>query len=124
MKINPKTHAPTPGWELLGNLELPVGTAATETICSWLTNILAPFNLSKDFFARVLHSVLESAAREFPRQDSPLYDHIHLTIFTPYEQTASQKTWGFFHTERTEGQTGSDISPIHRINFYLYVEGE
>jgi hypothetical protein len=109
---------------MLGDLELPAGVIPGNAIQAWFMNILAPLNLSQDFLNRILQSARESASRELQQKDPTSNGHIHLSIFTPYEQTASQKTWGFFHTERSECQTGSDNGHVHWIKYYLYVEGE
>jgi len=126
MEPNNLTHTPipTPGWQMLGELELPAGGTAVNTIHAWLTEILAPLNLSLDFFTRVLQSAQASASRELQQTDILPFGHIHLSIFTPHEQTASQRTWGFFHTERAENEAGSEAIHIHRINYFLYVEGD
>jgi hypothetical protein len=125
MKMNVSTHnpVPDPGWQILGDLDLPSGEIPGNAIQAWLMNVLAPLNLSQDFLNRVLQSAQESASRGLQQKD-PTSNHIHLSILTPYEQTASQKTWGFFHTERSENQAGSDTGHVHWINYYLYVDGE
>jgi hypothetical protein len=51
------------------------------------------------------------------------YDHIHLVIHGPREQTSKQGIWGFFRVEKVEGST-DEISAAHSIEFYLYMEGQ
>jgi len=118
------TLTPSSGWQLLGNLIIPASITANDAIYAWLTDTLVPLNLSKDFFARVLQSTQESASRELQQDGAISSGYIHLSIFTPHEQTAPQRTWGFFHTERTESGAGDNATHVHHINYYLYVEGK
>jgi len=118
------THSPGPEWQLLGELELPVGVSTNDVVHAWLTELLSPRNLSTDFLNRVLKSAQDSATRALHPNIAMDFGHIHLSIYVPHERVAKGKTWGYFHIERIENRKDDIVSHDHAIDFYLYMEGE
>lgn len=111
-------------WQILGEIELPVGSDADSAISKWLTELLDPLNLSTDFLSRVLESAQDSATRALlPNAAMPIR-HIHLSVLATLEHLSKGKTWGFFHIERIEHEVDGVVAHDHTIDFYLYVEGE
>ena len=116
--------APSPQWELLGELELRPESNAASSVGEWLTVILSPLNLHTDFTSKIVKSVEESAARAMQSDTMIKYQHTHLIIYVPADCSAQGRTWGFFRIEKvgTEVANGSPLD--HSIEFYLYLEGQ
>ena len=110
-------------WQLLGELELSVGSDTDSVLIAWLTKTIGPLNLSTDFLKRILASAQNSAARNLHPSDGETWRQIHLSIFAPYERISKQNTWGFFHIERIENRPDNSDARNHAIDFYLYVDG-
>ena len=117
-------HTHDHGWQKLGELELPIGIHLDDSLRAWLTNILAPLPVSKDFWNRVLSSADESAARALRSGAAMNFAHIHFSVFAPNKSDSGGKTWGFFHIERIESQVEDISASDHAIDLYLYMEGE
>lgn len=115
------THPPDNGWQVLGQLDLPVGPGADGTIHAWLTGLLDPLQLHTDFVSKVSKSAQDAVARAFEAEDAPKFGHIHLMICVPGASMPAQQTWGFFRIEKT---TADSAPSSHAIEFYLYVESE
>lgn len=122
MNTNNLTH--NPGWQKLGELELPVGIRTDDILRTWLLATLDPLALSNDFWNRVLSSVIESAARALRSGAAMNFAHIHFSVFAPNKSDTGGKTWGFFHIERIESQVEDISASDHAIDLYLYMEGE
>jgi hypothetical protein len=116
--------APSPNWELLGELELRLNVNADSRVGEWLTVILSPLNLPMDFTSKIVTSAEEVAARAMQSETMIKYQHTHLIIYVPIDRSAQGRTWGFFRIEKV-GADGADGSPLdHSIEFYLYLEGQ
>jgi len=126
MKITNLSHKNTPDaeWQLLGELDLFVDSAAGSAINPWFRELLSPLDLSTDFMNRVIESAQDSVMRILQPDAILSFGHIHLSVFAPYERIPDRKTWGFFHIERIENRGGVVDARDHAIDFYLYVEGE
>ena len=126
--MNPADHSHTHNqrsdWQLLGDLELPVGTNLDEAIQTWLTKLFDPLALHGDFLNRILKSAQDAAARVFQSESAEKYDHIHLVIYGPRDQGSKQGTWGFFRVEKVEKTAEETSTAAHSIEFYLYREGQ
>ena len=110
-------------WQVLGELELPVGSPVDAAIATGLTEILAPLELQADFVRKVLHSAQEAAARaSLAGIAEPIAHHIHLILFVSREQPFKPQTWGFFRIEKIERATTDSRFPDHAIEFYLYLD--
>ena len=111
-------------WQILGEIELPFGSSADFAISAWLTELLGPLNLSRDFLHKVLESAQDSAMRALLPNAAMAVGNIHLSVLATQEFLSKGKTWGFFHIERIEHQVDGVVAHDHKIDFYLYVEGE
>lgn len=116
--------APSPNWELLGELELRLSANEASTVSEWLAVVLRPLNLPTDFMSKIVKSAEEAAARAMQSETMIQYQHTHLIIYIPAGSSAQGRTWGFFRIEKV----GTDVangSPLdHSIEFYLYLEGQ
>jgi len=124
VNTNDSTHTPDPGWQKLGELELPIGMDIDNILRAWLAETLASLALSTDFWNRVLKSAQESATRVLQSEAALNFTHIHFSIFAPHEQDSKGKSWGFFLIERIENWVEGILSRNHAIDLYLYMEGE
>ena len=110
-------------WQVLGEIQLPVGSPVDAALATGLTEILAPLDLQADFVRKVLHSAQEAAARASPAGTTELMaNHIHLMFFVPRERPSERRTWGFFRIEKIERATTRGKFPDHAIEFYLYLD--
>lgn len=111
-------------WQILGEIELPVGSNADFAISAWLTELLGPLNLSRDFLHKVLESAQGSAMRTLLPNAAMALGNIHLSVLATQEYLSKGETWGFFHIERIKYQVDGIVAHDYIIDFYLYVEGE
>ena len=114
---------PGTGWQLLDELELPVGSSMDEPIDInvWLTEILSPLELHIDFFKRVLSSAQEAIARAMHIVPMTELTYIHLLIFVPAERTSNRQMWGFFRIEKIGDSSEPGTPSNHSIELYLYL---
>lgn len=117
-------HASSPGWQLLGELELTVNPDAGQTVGKWLAVILSPLDLRADFANKVLKSAQEAMWRAMQLAEMNRFEHLHLLIFVPASLASKgQSSWGFFRIEKVEAAEDQN-NPDHTIEFYLYLEGQ
>ncbi len=111
-------------WQLLGELELPVGVELDGTLHSWLAELFAPLALPEDFLNRFLQSAQAATARALRDEHGSQSGHIHLVIHGPRDREAKQGTWGFFHVGKMVNPAKEASPVVHSIEFYLYMEGQ
>lgn len=125
MNTDNTTHSPNIGWQILGELELPVGASVEDALYAWLTEVIQPLNLQTELLNKILASAQDAVARAIQAKIMHKFEHIHLLVFVPSEREAKAQAWSFFRLEKIEdvkkeGQSGGD----HTIEFYLYREGD
>lgn len=115
---------PGADWQLLDELELPVGSYMDEkiNINIWLTEILRPLNLHTDFLNRVLSSAKDAITHVRQVVALTEFVDIHLLIFAPADFTSDRQIWGFFRIEKVGSSIGDGNPSNHSIEFYLYLE--
>jgi len=111
-------------WQILGELELPVGLSVDDKIHTWLTEILSPLNLSTEFFERFLKSAQASASHAMGAKGSVQLGQVHISILMLQVHSLVGKSWGFFQIERIDNKADDVDAHEHAIDFYLYVEGD
>jgi len=123
MKHNkpPLNKSSDTNWQILGELELPIGSNLDNTIKARLMEILNPLNLHAGFLNKILKSAQDAAGRVM--QNGMEFEHIHILIFVPLDYASKGHTWGFFRIEKIESATTDNRHPDHVIEFYLYFEG-
>jgi hypothetical protein len=109
-------------WQVLGKLELPMGSSADDAIESWLVETLGLINLRTDSLNKVLKSAQEVAARAMQSEALVQFKHVHLLVFAPTERALEGQSWGFFRIEKID-RGGDNANPDHTVEFYLYLEG-
>jgi hypothetical protein len=117
------SRASSPGWQILGELELTVNPDTDHTVGKWLAMILSPIDLPADFLNKVLKSAQEAAARAMQSETVMKFDHTHLLVLAPQDHVSKGQTWGFFRIEKIEGAKADESPPDHAIEFYLYLDG-
>ena len=95
-----------------------------DALYSWLTAVIDPLNLSKDFLNRILKSAQDATARVWKAEAGMELEHIHLIIFVPPDYSSKGQTWGFFRIEKIENTVEGKAAHDHAIEFYLYVDGQ
>lgn len=120
----PLQPAPSPNWELLGELELRLNAEADSTVGEWLTVILTPLNLPTDFTSKIVKSAEEAAARAMQSETMIKYQHTHLIIYVLTGCSVQGRTWGFFRIEKVGAGAENGSASDHSIEFYLYLEGK
>ena len=104
-------------WQVLGKLELPIGSGADDAIASWLIETLNPLNLHTDFLNKVVKSAQEVAAHTMQSEAVIHFQHVHFLVVATVDQTPERQAWGFF-------RIGDDELMLdHTIEFFLYQEG-
>lgn len=110
-------------WQLLGELELPVGSTIESALHTWLVELLAPFRLQSNFLNKVLASMQESTGRVMQLNTEGLFEHVHLSVFAPEPQSQRGKTWGFFRIVKIDRLEKQKDHLDHAVEIYLYPEG-
>ena len=107
-------------WQVLGKLELPIGSGADDAIASWLIETLNPLNLHTDFLNKVVKSAQEVAAHTMQSEAVIHFQHVHFLVVATVDQAPERQAWGFFRI----GKIGDDELMLdHTIEFFLYQEG-
>jgi len=117
------THNPGAGWQILGELELPVGASAENALYAWLTEILHPLNLQAELLNKIIASAQDAVARAIQAEVTLKFEHIHLTVFVPSAREEKEKAWGFFRLEKIEDTKEDQTDGDHAVEFYLYGDG-
>jgi len=118
----PLSQGTGPGWQLLGDFELPIGPPAN-TIHSWLVQLLTPLHLDHDFLTLLLGSAQDATLRALHSNSGTSFEHIHLSVFVPNERDSQRNTWGFFRIEKIDSSELHKDHPEYVVEFYLYLEG-
>lgn len=116
-------HSPGGDWQLLAELELPVGSSAEDAINAWLVEVLGSLDLQSHFLSQVLRSAQEAARRAMSSERAAEFRHIHFLVHTPTQPVSDGQTWGFFQIEKTGDPRNGGNPHDHAIEFYLYLEG-
>ena len=112
-----------PGWQLLGETELPAGSNVA-TVATWLVEKLTPLDLQPDFLRQLTNSAQEVAMRTLSSDSGPGFKHLHVSVFAPHELTVHARIWGFFRIEKIDGAEPNNEHPDYAVEFYLYLEGQ
>lgn len=112
----------SPGWHILGELELAVSPDAGHSARKWLATILSPLKLQPDFMIKVLESAQEAVTRARQSETVMKFEHTHLFFFALEYPASNGQAWGFFRIEKIDHPEAVS-SPNHAIEFYLYPEG-
>ena len=112
-----------PSWQLLGKLELSA-VSSSDTIGTWLKELVIRLNLQPDFTQQLLKSAQDAALRALHANSNPSFEHVHLSVFMPSESTVHSNAWGFFRIEKIDGTESNNDRPDHTVEFYLYLEGQ
>ena len=111
-----------PGWQLLGEQVLPIGTDLQDATCDWLLRLLRPHGLHEDFLNKLIDSAKEAVLRAALADSVEQTGHLHVLVYIRNGASAVQ-TWGFFRIEKIEEPKDGQDTPGHAIDFYLYPEG-
>lgn len=112
-------------WQVLGELELPIGSESTGVVNTWMREKLRPLNLQVDFMNRILKSARDAVGRFTESKGAGAeIGQIHILLIAPLSHKLKEKTWGFFRIEKLESVREAKNPPDHYIEFHLYFEGE
>lgn len=117
------SSTPRPGWQLLGKLELSA-VSTSDTISTWLKELVIPLNLQSDFTQQLLNSAQDATLRALDPNSTPSFEHVHISVFTPNRSMVHNNAWGFFRIEKIDGTESNNDHPDHTVEFYLYLEGQ
>lgn len=123
MNTDNTTHTPNTDWQILGELELPIGSNAQNTLYAWLTEIIRPLNMQAELVNKIIASAQDAVARAVHAEILLKFEHIHLTVFVPSERKEKEQAWGFFRLEKIEDTKQKLTGGDHAIEFYLYGDG-
>lgn len=110
-----------PGWQILGELELPADSSMPVILPVWIRDTFASLHLHADFLAKIANSAQESAGRALQSSHVSTIGHIHLVAFAPADNQLKAGTWGFFRIEKLESAADPSFHD-HAIELYLYQE--
>ncbi len=119
-------HFPGADWQILGVLELPVGSNVDDkiNINLLLMEILKPLKLQVDFRNKILTSAQDAIALAIQDVAVKETEPVRLLIFAPADYKSSRQIWGFFRIGKS-GYSIVDGNPFnHSIEFYLYLENK
>ena len=115
---------PETGWQVLGELQLPVGSNNDDAIRAWFTETLSPLQLDATLQNKILQSAKETAARVMHFETATKFERVHLLVLAPVNYPSKAQTWGFFRIEKVEFAKSFKDLPDHAVEFYLYLEGQ
>jgi len=118
------THNPNAGWQILGELELPVGASVEDALYAWLTEILQPLHFQPELLNKIIASAQDAVARAVHAEVMDKFEHIHLMVFVLSEREEKEQAWGFFRLEKIEDAKDEQAGGDHAVEFYLYGEGD
>ncbi len=121
--VRPSSQNPDADWQILGEIEQPLGANAHHLLDAWLLDALIPLHLHADFLNKIRKSAEEVVARAIQTDMETRSQHTRLSILVPANHTSDAETWGFFRIEKVELAVQSENSPNHTIEFYLFPEG-
>lgn len=124
VRQNDLSHIHTPGWQILGELELPAGNGLENTIYTWLAEIVTPLRLSTEFLCKLSQFAQDAAARSKHVEHAMKVEQVHLIALAPAQITSTDGTWGFFQIEKVEHPSSDTSFPVRAIELYLYLEGQ
>jgi hypothetical protein len=119
---NTSHNIPHTDWQVLGELELPVGSSSKDAIYDWLLNVLNPLALQAHFLSQILQSARDAAGRAMRSERAAEFRHLHFLVHAPRHSASKGKTWGFFQVEKMGTSTESGYPLDHLIELYLYLE--
>ena len=117
-------NSPGSGWQILGELELPVRASVEDALYSWLTEILQPLCFHAELLNKIIVSAQDAVARAVHAEIMDKFEYIHLVVFIPSEQGKKEQAWGFFRLEKIEDAKDEQAGRDHAVEFYLYGEGD
>jgi hypothetical protein len=120
---NPSHNIPDTDWQMLGELELPVGSSTEDAIHAWLSEVLDPLALHAHFLNQIVQSAQDAAGRAMRSERAAEFRHLHFLVHAPKHSASNGQTWGFFQIEKMGDSTEGGNSHDHAIEFYLYLEG-
>lgn len=115
---------PHTGWQVLGELELTVGSNVEEQIRAWLMDLLVSLRLHESFLSKLFASAQEYSLRALQSTMESGQGHVHLAILVQQEYAPLGNTWGFFRIEKIDSPEEDVSHPDHVVEFYLYMEGQ
>ena len=118
------TSESSQNWNLLGELELQAEASTHILVQTWLREISNPLNLPVGLLDRIFTSIQDSKSRAHKHDMAIKSKYVHIAIFGPGNLVPEGKTWGYFHTEKISSRENDDTILDHKIDFYLYAEGE
>src|SRR5687767_3807657 len=89
VRQNGLSHIHTPGWQILGELELPPGEGTDGTIHAWMTEILSPLHLHTEFLYKLSKFAEDAAMRSMQVDNVMKVRQIHLIAFAPAQITST-----------------------------------
>lgn len=122
--VRPISPNPHPDWQILGEIELPLGEHANPKLDAWLLDALIPLHLHADFLNKIRKSVEEVTARAMQTEMVMRPQRTRVLIRIPANRPSDIQTWGFFRIEKVELAAENENSPQHTIEFYLFPEGQ
>lgn len=124
MNTDNTAHTPNSGWQILGELELPVGASVEDALFAWLTEILLPLDLPADLLNKIIISAQDAVAHAIHAEIMHKFGHIHLVIFAPSKRDEKEEAWGFFRLQKIEYAKENQNYGDHVVEFYVYSEGD
>ena len=124
VRQNALSHLQAPGWQILGELELPVENGLENTIHTWLEEIVTPLRLNTEFLYKLSQFAQDAAARAKQVDQAMKVGQVHLIALAPAQITSTGGTWGFFQIEKVEHPSSDKNFPVRAIELYLYLEGQ
>ena len=119
---NTSHNIPHTDWQVLGELELPVGSSSEDAIYDWLMNVLNPLALQAHFLNQILQSARDAAGRAMRSERAAEFRHVHFSVHAPRQPASNGKTWGFFQIEKMRNNPDGENLYDQAIQYYLYIE--
>jgi hypothetical protein len=113
---------PRTGWQLIGQLQLPIDSMPGQSMEDWLIGTLKPFRLPLDLFNKLKISIEEALSQLDVTPDDDYVPAISIYMSDDVRVAYLPKNWGFFKIEKVDTPSNKESLGEHVIEYYLYSE--
>ena len=113
---------PRTGWQLIGQLQLPIDSMSDKSVEDWLIGTLEPFRLPSDLLNKLKTSIEGALSQLDVTPGDEYVPSISIYMSDDVRVAHLPKNWGFFKIEKVDTPSNKESLAEHVIEYYLYSE--